>query len=123
VGKRLWEVLAIESDDGHCYALEFLGSVPKAQEKLAMAMLSWLEQVIPSNGPPRKEPHCKAIGKESLRAQEKPGARTGDAHLMVRARRESRGLHADQGEIDQAIEMRERYFRARDSGQLTVVDV
>ena len=131
VGKRVWEVLAIESDDGHCYALEFLGSLPKAQENHAIKMLSWLEQIIPSNGPPREEPHCKRLAKNLYELRRNPGRgpvlrilwfeHAGKVVVCTHGFLKDQPK-TDQGEIDRAIDMRERYLKARDLGQLTIVD-
>jgi hypothetical protein len=132
LGKRLWDVLAVESDDGHCYVEEFLVGISRGElQAHARTLLFWLREYIPSNGPLRIEPHCKKLAPNLYEFRRLP--RRGPKPRILWFEVEGKIVvctHAvlkdqpktDPGEIARAIEWRRRYMDAVSSRTLKIVE-
>ncbi len=130
IRKRVWDVLAIETDDGHCATVEFLKALRGDPGRLSVRMMAILRELAPAN-PPRKEPFCKRIENNlyefRVRRSRGPVLRViwfDDAGKIIVC------THAflkdqprtDPREVSQARLLRAEYFDAKQCGPIPITE-
>jgi phage-related protein len=129
IGWETWDVLAVCDARGRCQVLEFLEDFERSAPAAAHAMISFLKQGLPAEGPPRSEPLCKSLGNGIYELRKQPKGKKlrvvwfyGVEQVIVCTYAFSKAERTPQIRLEQSRLLRKQYLAARLRGDLEIID-
>lgn len=131
LARKRWEVLAVCDSRGGCPVLEFLADLTGTSYQVAAEqMMRLLAIQVPTSGPPKAEPLCKAMGNGLFEFRKQPKGKKlrvvwfyGGGAVVVCATAFTKGERTPRAEIERALLLREMYRPAKAGGEIEIVDV
>lgn len=129
IAKLHWDVLAICDQRGDSQVLCFLEDLKGIEGMAAESMLQILKETVPRFGPPKAEPHCKALGEGVYEFRRQPKGKKlrvlwfyGGTAVIVCTAAFKKAEKTPRVLLDQARFLRKQYWIARSRGEIEIVD-
>lgn len=129
IARHHWDVLAICDQRGDSQVLCFLEQLRGLEGMAAESMLQILKQAVPRFGPPRGEPHCKALGDGVYELRKQPKGKKlrvlwfyGGTAVIVCTAAFKKAEKTPRIQLDWARFLRKQYWVARSRGEIEIVD-
>ena len=127
IGWEVWDVLAVCDGRGRCQVLEFLEEFEQSAPAAAHAMVSFLKQGLPAEGPTRSEPLCKSLGNGIYEFRKQPKGKKlrvvwfyGVEQEIVCTYAFSKAERTPQIRVEQSRLLRKQYLVARRRGEIEI---